>query len=291
MKQVLVKEIIAECTDSNCGYVPYDIHWVRNIISLGLAVPVVDPLEAIIDLHHDILFYLIFISTFALWMIGTIIFYFNSNEVLIMAVPNNQSYRLPALITYLKLVVVLIMTICFIALTMDYSYAHPENNINEPIEIVPECHDWRVKTFNEFRLKLFQFINVKHVNAAHAENLWTFLNVNVDHLRVFTSDPAHHQLLSFIHQYDKSFVGLKPLSHSSLHTAASELPHYPDLFKFTGKVPCKIAAENIPGGGDFAVLDKVEDIEAVYQAKTFWVTVKVQLVLAILLMVLVQWMV
>jgi hypothetical protein len=86
---------------------------------------------------------------------------------------------------------------------------------------------------------------------------------------VFTSDPAHHQLLSFIHQYDKSFVGLKPLSHSSLHTAASELPHYPDLFKFTGKVPCKIAAENIPGGGDFAVLDEVEDIEAVYQAKTF----------------------
>ena len=38
----------------------------------------IDPLTLMIDLHHDILFFLIFIIAFVLWMMGTIIFYFNA---------------------------------------------------------------------------------------------------------------------------------------------------------------------------------------------------------------------
>jgi len=41
--------------------------------------PASPQMEALIDLHHDILFFLIFILTFVGWIIGSILFYFNEN--------------------------------------------------------------------------------------------------------------------------------------------------------------------------------------------------------------------
>jgi len=38
-------------------------------------------MQGIIDLHHDIMFFLIFIIVFVLWMMGTIIIYFNEKTV------------------------------------------------------------------------------------------------------------------------------------------------------------------------------------------------------------------
>jgi heme/copper-type cytochrome/quinol oxidase subunit 2 len=46
-----------------------------------------DPMEGIIDLHFDILFFLIFVIMFVMWMLWTILAYYNSHEVLVVKEP------------------------------------------------------------------------------------------------------------------------------------------------------------------------------------------------------------
>ena len=48
---------------------------------LGFQDPATPNMQGIIDLHHDIMFFLIFIIVFVLWMMGTIIIYFNEKTV------------------------------------------------------------------------------------------------------------------------------------------------------------------------------------------------------------------
>jgi len=50
-------------------------------------------MEGIIDLHHDIVFFLVFIVTVVLWMLAAIIMYFNEKSVQLWAGENYQPSR------------------------------------------------------------------------------------------------------------------------------------------------------------------------------------------------------
>jgi hypothetical protein len=168
-----------------------------------------------------------------------------------------------------KIISCIAFIIIFVGLTISHSSATPFDYIDPSVE-VPDCSNWRVKTLVEFRQKVLQMISVTNVTTNHAENLWTFINVNADHARLFTADPEHRKLLQFIHLHQKVFVGLSPLGHTSLHTAVSEAVHFSHLHELTGKIPCKLNNEGIAKGGDFAIVNEVDEIEDVYQAKTFF---------------------
>jgi len=59
----------------------------------GFQDPATPHMEGIIDLHHDIFFFLIFITVVVMWMMGTIIIYFNEKYVSAWAGDNYKPSR------------------------------------------------------------------------------------------------------------------------------------------------------------------------------------------------------
>jgi cytochrome c oxidase subunit 2 len=60
---------------------------------LGFQDPATPVMEGIIDLHHDIVFFLVFIVVFVLWMLAAIVLYFNEKTVASWAGDNYQPSR------------------------------------------------------------------------------------------------------------------------------------------------------------------------------------------------------
>jgi cytochrome c oxidase subunit 2 len=61
---------------------------------LGFQDPATPVMEGIVDLHHDIMFFLVFIIVFVMWMMGAIIVYFNEKTVANWAGDNYQPSRI-----------------------------------------------------------------------------------------------------------------------------------------------------------------------------------------------------
>ena len=59
----------------------------------GFQDPATPAMDGLIDLHHDIMFFLVFIIVFVMWMLGAIIMYFNEKTVNAWAGENYKASR------------------------------------------------------------------------------------------------------------------------------------------------------------------------------------------------------
>jgi cytochrome c oxidase subunit II len=91
---------------------------------LGFQDPATPNMQGIIDLHHDIMFFLIFIIVFVLWMMGTIIIYFNEKTVSAWATdykPSRVYHNAPLEVIWTIIPTVILMIIAVPSFVLLYS--------------------------------------------------------------------------------------------------------------------------------------------------------------------------